>query len=390
MRWIGLLAITLATPTVGAESAHVAGCFDGVLPVVDTRLTDTEIGRVSWSTAYGSGCCEEPSCGCDDAGCCDSVGCDSGCCGSACCGSTCGGCLPCSKNCGLFGQGYLTHDPCGEWCNLPELLMGKLACKSERCFDDFISPMTNPLFFEDPRNVSELRGIFWNHNVPQAAGSGQVNLYALQIRARLSDKLSLIATKDGFVTSTNPLIDDGWADVALGLKYALYRDAREQRLLSAGFVYDMPVGSTRTLQAKGSGQFHLFATGGAELFDCGHWISGLGGILPADGGENSTFMYWSNHWDYQVRKGWYGVAEVNWFHWTDGGDDTLGLTGVEGVDAFNLGSGGVNGNDIVTWALGAKYKPNRKTELGIAYEVPLTDRRDIMENRLTVDLILRY
>ena len=82
--------------------------------------------------------------------------------------------------------------------------------------------------------------------------------------------------------------------------------------------------------------------------------------------------------------------EFNWFHWTDGGDDTLGLTGVEGLDAFNFGSGNVNGNDIVTGAFGAKYKPSPKYEIGVAYEVPLTDRRDIIENRLTVDLILRY
>ncbi|QDT67942.1 hypothetical protein MalM25_08510 [Planctomycetes bacterium MalM25] len=369
-RMILVAGIGLAPATVLAGTSDVAGCFEGVLPPANT---DTEIGQASWSTVCGGDCCDSTCCG------------DVGCCGSTCCGSTC----CCDKNCGLFGQGILTHDPCGEGCALPELLLGCF-CESEECFDDFISPITNPIFFEDPRNVTEVRFFFWQHKVPQAAGGGDINLYAAQIRARLTDRLSLIAAKDGYAVSTNALVDDGWADVDIGFKYGLYRDARKQRLLSVGVVYDMPVGSPRTLQAKGDGEFHLFLTGGAELCDCAHWISAFGGVIPVDGDESSDFLYWSNHFDYQVRKGWYVLTEFNWFHWTGGGSDELGLTGVEGFDAFNLGSGGVAGNDIVTGAIGMKYKPNRKTEIGIAWEAPLTERRDVIENRLTLDLILRY
>ncbi len=381
------VAAALAAATVAAQAADsrtIAECFDGVLPEATRSITDTEIGRASWSTVCsddcGLGCCDEAGSCCGD-DCCDSVGC---------CGSTCSTGCCCLENCGLLGQGILTYDACSDGCPLPGLLLGKFFCKSERGFDNFVSPMTNPIFFEDPRHVTELRTIFWQHNVPEAAGGGDVNLYALQVRARLSENVSLIAAKDGYIVSTNPLIDDGWADVDVGLKFSLLRDVANQRLVSAGVVYDMPVGTPRTLQAKGDGEFHLFVTGGTEILDCGHWISAVGGIIPVDDDASSHFMYWSNHWDYQVRKGWYGVAELNWFHWTDGGDNSLGLTGVEGFDAFNLGSGGVDGNDIVTGALGAKYKPNRTTEVGFAYEVPLTERRDIIDSRLTVDLILRY
>ena len=323
--------------------------------------------------------------------CCDAA-CGDAC--SSCCGAGCGSCgcccepLCCEKNCGLLGKGILTYDPCASGCVLPKKVLGCF-CPTERCFDDFISPMTNPLFFEDPRHVTELRGIFWNHRVPIAAGGGRVNLYAVQIRARLSERWSLVAARDGYIVSTNPLIDDGWADVDLGLKYSLYRDVKNQRLLSAGVIYELPVGSTRTLQAGGDGDFHLFLTGGTEVCDCGHWLSQFGGIIPVDDDENSHFVYWSNHFDYQVRKGWYALTEFNWFHWTDGGDNAA-LAGVEGLDAFNLGSTDVDGNDIVTGAVGMKYKPNRKTEIGVAWEVPLTERRDIIDNRLTVDLILRY
>ena len=333
-----------------------------------------EHGQVSYEVIPT--CCESNHCCSDDLSCSD------------CCVNSCG-CLACDKNCGLLGKGILTYDECAAAPVLPKKLLGCF-CHTERCFDDFISPMTNPVFFEDPRQVTELRGIFLQHRVPATALGGDIQLYALQLRARLNDKLSLIATKDGYIVSDNPLIDDGWGDVDFGFKYSLLRDTRNRRLLSAGVVYDMPVGTPRSLQAKGDGAFHLFLTGGQEICDCGHWLSAFGWDIPVDGNANSEFIYWSNHFDYQVRKGWYALTEFNWYHWTDGGSNALGLTGVEGGDLFNLGSSGVEGNDIVTAAFGMKHKPNRLTEIGVAWEFPLTDRRDVLENRLTVDLILRY
>jgi hypothetical protein len=161
-------------------------------------------------------------------------------------------------------------------------------------------------------------------------------------------------------------------------------------LLSVGASYDMPVGTPRALQAGGDGAFHLYTAGGTQILDHGHWLSALGGIIPADQDANSSFLYWSNHFDYQVRRGWYALMEFNWYHWAVDGDNRLGLTGVEGGDLFNFGSAGVAGNDIVTGAFGVKYKPHRLTELGIAWENPLTDRRDVLEDRLTIDAIFRY
>ena len=360
--------------------AVVIGAFASTHTLLADEFTQFESadlkpqGQVSYEVIPV--CCES------DMGCCDSTTCCD-CCGASSC------CLPCDKNCGLLGKGILTYDECAAAPALPKKLLGCF-CQTERCFDDFISPMTNPVFFEDPRQVTELRGIFLQHRVPATALGGDVQLYALQIRARLNDKLSLIATKDGYIVSDNPLIDDGWGDVDLGFKYSLLRDTRNRRLLSTGIVYDAPVGSNRSKQSMGDGAFHLFLTGGQEICDCGHWLSAFGWDLPIDSNANSEFIYWSNHFDYQVRKGWYALTEFNWFHWTNGGGDALGLTGVEGGDLFNFGSGGVEGNDIVTGAFGMKHKPNRLTEIGIAWEVPLTDRRDVLENRLTVDLILRY
>ena len=168
---------------------------------------------------------------------------------------------------------------------------------SDPCFSEFISPITNPTFFEDPRTLTELRFIYARHKVPAPALGGTVNVFLLQARAALTENLSVIATKDGFMTSSNPLIDDGWFDVAAGLKYNLFSDAETQELLSAGVTFELPVGSRASQQGNGDGLFHLFLTGGTEFGNNNHWISGSGFLLPADGSAESTVWYWSNHFD---------------------------------------------------------------------------------------------
>lgn len=324
--------------------------------------------------ATNNACCDSYGCdanACDANGCgigCDANGCDTAGCGTGCDGIG-GGCL----GGGCFGNG---------------LIFGNIIKPSDRCFSDFISPMTNPVYFEDPRALTEARFIYLNHRVPDAVGGGDVNLYALQLRARISDNISLIATKDGYITSDNPLIDDGWADLNTGIKLNLLRDVNRGRLLSAGVMYEWANGSSSALQGNGNGEFNLFVSGGSRIGRRGHWLSAAGWRLPADSNDESTSVYWSNHLDVQLTRRFYALTELNWYHWTQSGDN--GIPGVEGLDLFNFGSTDVTGNDIVTGALGCKFKPGCHTEIGLAYEVPLTERRDIIENRFTFDWILRY
>jgi hypothetical protein len=336
-RLLGAAALGLWLSATGASAAEL-DYFD---------LNDTAVATDDQTAQVGF--LQDLACG-------TGIGCSDSCggCGDACCGTGC-----CDTGCGPI---------------LPELLF---------------SPMTNPLFFEDPRTLTEIRGIFITHKVPQDALGGRVNLMAVQLRAAVNDRLSIVASKDGYFTSTNPLIDDGWADVGLGLKYQLLADPCCGQLLSAGFAYELPVGSPRTAQGNGDGEFHIYLTGGTRIGSRGHWLSASGFRLPVDGDAESTVWYWSNHFDTQIRKGVYAFTEFNWYHWAGAGTNA-GLNGIEGLDVFNFGSTGVAGNDIVTGAFGLKLKPNRKTEIGVAWEVPLTDRRDIIDNRLTADLILRY
>jgi len=290
----------------------------------------------------------------------------------------------CGESC---GEGYAGFFECGEGCCLTSLT--GLVKKSDHCFDDFISPMTNPLFFEDPRTLTEARLIFANHRLPGGLGGQSVQLYAMQLRAAINEDVSIIATKDGYIVSDNPLVDDGWADITAGLKVNVYKDTIEQTLLSVGATYEAPFGSPRSLQGNGDGEFHVFTSGATRFLNDYHLMSGLGLRLPVDQNAESTSMYWSNHIDRKIgNSNFYLLGECNWYHWLANGGTTA--ANFEGIDLINLGSNNVKNNDIVTAAFGTKYKPSGNTEIGVAWEVPVSDRRDIMKDRLTVDWIIRY
>jgi hypothetical protein len=299
---------------------------------------------------------------CDD-GCCDDFGCSLSGCDTACDDRGC--------KSGLLGYGIIKP--------------------SEQCFDDFISPVSNPVFFEDPRTLTEVRFLFLHHQLPDALTGNSVQVYAAQIRLALSERLSFIATKDGLIYTQSPLLDSGFADIAAGFKYNLYRDPTAGRILSVGATYEVPTGTRKSLQGNGSGEFNFFATGGTRLFGSkrAHWLSAGGLRQPTNENSENRIAYWSNHFNYRLGTSLptYVFTEFNWWNYLA---DGTGALGVEGGDIFNLGSAGITGNDLVTQAVGVRIKPRRNIEMGSAYEFPLTARQGLMKDRITMDLIVRY
>lgn len=176
----------------------------------------------------------------------------------------------------------------------------------------------------------------------------------------------------------------------MGLKYNLWKDCECLRILSAGLTYEIPAGSPQALQGNGDGEFNLFASYGALFGDTNHFLTTAGIRLPSDRQAENQVFYWSFHADRQIPcTCWYAFAEANWYHWLSDGANA-GLNGIQGGDLFNFGSTGVAGTDIVTGAIGVKYKPTLLNEIGAAFEIPLTDERGVLANRLTLDYILRY
>ena len=103
--------------------------------------------------------------------------------------------------CESFARRVLGYSGCeayGGCCGKGKLF--GLFTASDCRFTEFISPMTNPVYFEDPRNLTEARVIFINHQIPGSVlGGGDVQLLATQLRAAVTDRLSIIATKDGYI-----------------------------------------------------------------------------------------------------------------------------------------------------------------------------------------------
>lgn len=270
-------------------------------------------------------------------------------------------------------------------------LLGVIA-PSDQDFYCFVSPQSNPLLFEDPRTLTEIRAHFVNQWIPDSNpvfAGGTAQYLAVQARIALTKRLSIIANKDGYLW-LNPGTGagaQGSADISAGLKYNLIRNPETQTIVSAGFSHAFPTGAQRAFQGNGNGEWNLFLTGGREFFGCAHWVSGTGIRLP-NNDVLSTSSYWSNSIDVQLTRRLYGLFQLNWFHWYESG--TALPVGFEGNDLFNLGSTNVAGNDIVTSSFGGRYKFGRYHEAGIAYEFPLTQRQDLLQSRLYLDLILRY
>jgi hypothetical protein len=287
----------------------------------------------------------------------------------------------------MLSQSYAVDTSCSpDPCAKPPLC--GLIAPSDASFGNFISPISNPVFFEDPRTLTEAKFIFLNHQLPSSVGGNNVQLYALQIRAALTDRLSIIATKDGYIVSENSVEGDGWANLAAGLKYNLYKDAAEQQILSIGATYQIPTGTPAALQGNGDGEFNIFATGGLQIGECWHFISASGFRLPSDHNDQTESWYWSSHLDRKLTSwGLYGLYEVNWYHWLRSGDNNLPI---DGLDLLNLGAKGVAGHNVVTNAVGLKWSPSIAQEIGIAFEFPVTADRDLMANRINFNWILRY
>ncbi len=264
--------------------------------------------------------------------------------------------------------------------------------RSDHAFDDFISPVTNPVWFEDPRALTQVRGVFISQQIPERTpvlAGGDFQVYALQAWLALSERFALVASKDGFVSLQADGIphDDGWADIATGFKYVFIRDECERFLLTGGLIYEWAQGSREVFQGNGDGVWNFFVST-AKGVGRGHFMGAAGWHLPNDGDEESESLWYSLHLDYELCNGWYPLWELNGIHYAESGNRLP--VNFEGGDLINLGAADVAGNDMVTMAVGLAKVYSPHLILSGAWEFPVTDREDLFDNRATVTLTLRY
>ncbi|WP_417378304.1 hypothetical protein [Gimesia sp.] len=284
-------------------------------------------------------------------------------------------------------------EPCGgNACTLCDRIPLLNKFPSDRCFDDFIMPVSNPVWSIDPRSLTYVRGIFINQMIDAQTpvlGAGDLQVYALQLGIALNERLSIIAVKDGYNTLQTRGVGNrtGWSDIGLGLKYVLIRDVENQFLLSGGLIYEATNGSSRVFQGNGDGVWTPYVSIGKQI-GSGHLIASSGYHVPGDTAEESQSIYYSIHYDHPVTSKLSAVAELNGIVYTKSGQ-ALPLN-IEGGDWINLGSSSVAGNNVVTTAFGANYRLNSCLSVAGVWEFPISNRKDLLDSRTTVTLTLQF
>jgi hypothetical protein len=284
---------------------------------------------------------------------------------------------------------------------------------SESGFDRAIRPMTNPTLFDLALPTSNIHPIFLHHALPDQIGlagggtaplGGDAQLYALQFEYALSERLSIVATKDGYADMNfdNTLTDSsGFANLGGGVKYAFHLDPVAQTALSGSLTFEFPTGNSEIFQGEGKGLANMILSG-VKLVDDWQFAGGTGLQVPFSN-EQATMGWLSTHVSYEVSPWFIPLVELNWFTVLDEGNGTgnfgsqlgggvPGAVSFEGGDLFNLGATNASDNaNFVSAAIGFRSRLSESVTSGIAYEIPLTDdENSLMDSRLTLDLIWRF
>jgi hypothetical protein len=268
-----------------------------------------------------------------------------------------------------------------------------------------ISPVANPIYFEDARITSEVRPIFMQHWLPNRfdinGGSvpldGYVRVTALQLRYAITEKLGFIATKDGYIEfkPKGALQNNhayGWADLAAGFKYALVDSAENQLLITPGLTITIPTGDDEVMQHDGEGEWNLFVSA-AKGFDDLHLLGNLGVRIPNDDNEQTTQLHYSLQLDYRTCDYFIPFVCLNGYTvLTEGEDRLLGAVplNTEMYDLINFGSTDAKGDTFIVLGAGFRSNLTKDLSVGVAYETGTSTRQGIFDSRLTIDSILRF
>lgn len=264
---------------------------------------------------------------------------------------------------------------------------------SDRAFDCFIAPMTNIFLNFDPRSQTSARFVYLHNSIPgqHVLGGGTASIYALQLSVALSERLSFIANRNAIATidPRNAASETGIMNFAGGLKYTFWRDVECQRVAAVGFTYEAPTGYANIQQNHGGGLLNLFSSGGMQIGDSWHFLSSGGIQIPFNDNQNSTFTYTSLHIDKCINGWFYPLAELNYFYYLGGANRFPRAFG-EGDGLWNFGTQNMNKAQLVTTAVGFRALLTDHASLGATYEIPISNRKDFINERITVDFTLRF
>ncbi|MBM3979004.1 MAG: transporter [Planctomycetes bacterium] len=273
--------------------------------------------------------------------------------------------------------------------------------RSDHMFDGFISPVTNPFLFEDPRSLTEVRPVFIYQRVPgeqRDFRGGNISFFGAQARVALSDRWSVVMNKFGGVSvNTNPgsafRDETGFAELWLGPKYTFWRGEDTGSLAAAGLQFQLPVGSRAAFQDTGTLSLVPYVSYGQNFlrdFRLGsfNFLASTGYSFSTNN-RRSDYYWLSAHLDFDAGNfhRFYPLVELNWLINTTNGRERP--MGAEGRDLINFGAA-ARGAGLLTGAFGARVKLTEHAQFGAAFEFPFAGRKDFFRHRFTVDFILRY
>ena len=289
-----------------------------------------------------------------------------------------------------------------------------LRCERSGRWQGFRKPIVSPYLFEDPFVTTGVYAYHVYHEFPDRSvlGGGAANVVAVQLRAALTDRVALIATKDGraWVDPGLSLLDDreGWFNLAAGVKAVLAESEDDGWIVSGILRFEADTGSRDVFQGHGDGVV-LPSLAGAFGHGPWHVIGDLGMEIPIDGDVQSTSIFYHLYVDYAVSERFSPFAQVTGQHWVSSGDGSIpvdfgggftlplapvqGLLGVgpfEGADVLNLGVDHVAGLDLVTLALGFHYELSDRVTFSVAYERPVSHHKGIHQQRITSALVYEF
>jgi hypothetical protein len=310
----------------------------------------------------------------------------------------------------LLAAPAFAEDGCDAW--FPDF---SAACERTGRFDGFEKPIVAPYLFEDPFITTNAVPYFLWHDFPEQSvfDGGALYAAAVQLRVALTDRVALIATKDGFVWNRNgnPLLEDsqGFMNLAAGAKVALWQDREAGRIVSGVLRIEVPTGSSDQYQGHGDGMA-VPSLSGALRTGPVRWIGDLGFQIPFDGGEQSSSLFYHLYAGLDVGTPLVQpFVQLSGLRWLESGNgslpirlksggtldldavqNALGTGAFEGADVMNLGSPQVDNLDLITAALGFHVPLGEHVTLSVAYERPITEPKGIFQQRITSALVLEF
>ncbi|MEZ5302086.1 MAG: hypothetical protein R3F11_15800 [Verrucomicrobiales bacterium] len=280
-------------------------------------------------------------------------------------------------------------------------------------FESARRPITNPTLFDLAIPQSYVHPLFLYQSLPSSISTeigsvpldGDLQVYAIQLQWAVTERLAITATKDGYIdfNPDNTLAEeDGWANLAAGLKYAFVYDPASQLAVSGQLLIEVPTGNSDVWQGEGDG-VAIPSVSALKIAGPVQLAGTLGAKIPFDSDAESTMLFSSIHLSYEVTPRFFPLVELNYFRVLDEGDGgsrfgsqagglVPAIAQFEAGDLVNFGAANADKNpDFLSLGVGFRFRATDNVDLGFAFELPLTDDEDsIMENRFTLDLVYRF